>query len=159
MPQVHEVYLGLRSRVFAARPEDLGIVPGPEVPRVWAALMEWWQGDVPVTLLCVVDGTTSLYLGTGGGRLGAGNHPTVAGAARSFLDAAQSALAQMQSTTDHPLPSPGNIRFYALAFDGTYTAERPEEALVSGRDHLSPVFGAGSYVLEQIRRLDEGHPR
>ncbi len=150
------MYTGLRSQIFTVRPEGLGIAPSPELPHVWAALMEWWLADFAVTLVCVADGTTSLYLSTGGGVIGAGNHPTVARAARNFLIAAESALAWMQPVADFPLPSPGHVRFYARTFTATYTAERSEEALAGRQDDLWPLFGAGHEVLTQIRRVEEG---
>ncbi len=161
MPKPAKVYMGLRSQLFATRPEALGITPSPELPRVWAALMEWWHDDVAVTLVCVADGTTSLYLGTGGGLLGAGQHPAVASAARNFLVATESALAQMQPVrrflllTQFPLPSPGHVRFYALTFGTTYTVERSEEALGRRQDDLWSLFYAGQKVLTQIRLLEE----
>lgn len=155
MPRLHEIYTGLRSQIFAIRPEGVGIMPSSELPHVWAALMEWWLSDVAVTLVCVADGTTSLYFSNGGGVIGAGNHPTVARAAWNFLVAAESTLARMQPVADFPLPSPGHVRFYARAFTATYTAERSEEDLAGRRDDLWPLFGAGHEVLTQIRRLEE----
>jgi len=159
MPQPAPTYAGLRSQVFATRPEDVGITPSQALPHVWGALMEFQRPGAVVTLVALVDGTTSLYFSNGGGIIGAGSHPAVAEAARDFVAAAEAAHAQMQPAADFPLPAAGHVRFYALTFTGVRTAERPEEALVSRRDDLWPLFSAGNAVLTQIQLHGEHQSR
>lgn len=152
--QPSEVYMGLRSQVFNTRPSDVGITPDRTVSQVWAALMEWRLPDATATLLCLADGTTSLYLSHGGGVIGAGNHPAVAEAARDFLVTAAAARTRMQPASEFPLPSAGHVSFHVLTLTTAYTAERPEKALLGGGDDLSPLFNAGSRVLMEIDRLN-----
>lgn len=85
MPQPAQVSIGLRSQVFATRPEEVGIAPGPLLPHVWGAVMEFQRPGAAVTLVSLADGTTSLYFSNGGGIIGAGGHPPVAKATRDFL--------------------------------------------------------------------------
>jgi hypothetical protein len=110
------------------------------------------------SLVAVADGTTSLYLSTGGGVLGAGAHQAVRRASEAFLDAAEADLDRLQVVSDAPLPKTGAIRFHALTFESLRSAEVQERELVNGRSELAPLFAAGDEVLTQLRLIDQQQP-
>ena len=86
------IYLDLRAMVLGARPDEIGLAPTPERPRVWGVLMETGYPKGVATLVTLADGTTSLYLSTGGGTIGGGAHEAVASASRRFLAAVERTL-------------------------------------------------------------------
>lgn len=106
------------------------------------------------TLLSLADGTTSLYLSTGGGIIGGGQHESVRKAATAFLAAGEAALPQMTPTTEYPQASGGHARFYLLTYSGTLTAEAAEMALISDEHPLHALAAAGQGVITQLRLVD-----
>src|SRR5689334_9394559 len=74
----NEVFLALRGKVLGLDPAEVAITASPRLPRVWAVLMETGYPGAVATLAALADGTTSLYLSSGGGMIGAGGHTRVA---------------------------------------------------------------------------------
>jgi hypothetical protein len=149
--KAHEVFLGLRGQLLTTDPAELQLSPSQRLPRVWAVLMEMGLDKGTASLVAVADGTTSLYLSTGGGVLGAGEHQAVQHASEAFLDAAEAHLDRLQPVSEAPLPLTGAIRFHALTFDSLRSTEVAEAELVEGRSDLTPLFYAGDEVLTQLR--------
>src|SRR5579872_1246922 len=65
-----EVYAGLRMQALSVKPPDVGLPTSTESGAVLGLLMEFWATRATVSLVMLVDGTTSLYFGNGGGILG-----------------------------------------------------------------------------------------
>ena len=142
----------LRQQALSVSASDLGLSPGGS--KVWGVMMETAFPEAVATLVSFADGTTSLYLSSGGGTIGAGDHASVRTAAEAFLQIANDHLANFSPAHEFPLPEEGHVRFYVHTFDGVLTAERLEEELGEERDSLAPVFHAGHAVIGAIRELD-----
>jgi hypothetical protein len=95
-----EVYQGLRAQILGLDPASAGLAQGPEHQVLWGALMETGYPRGTATLMALADGTTSLYLSTGGGVIGGGFHDAVATAARSFLSELERHLAALRPDPD-----------------------------------------------------------
>jgi hypothetical protein len=101
-----------RSLLSDPRPDAAALVaPGT---TVWAVLMETGYPQGPVTLLAVGDGTTSLYLPTGGGVIGAGEHVAVRATATAFMVTVHAMRAAFSRATDIEFPAQGRVRMFAL---------------------------------------------
>lgn len=146
-----EEILDLRSMFLTRSPRNFGIVPTQDHPRVWAVLMDMGSSEGTATLLAVVDGTVSLYTSTGGGVIGAGEHPSIRRRAMKFISSAERYFEEFQKTSESPLPAPGRIRFYLMTFSGTFTGDFDENALGEGRHKLSKLFYAGHEVISAMR--------
>ena len=146
-----EEILDLRGIFFTRSPRDFGIVPTQDHPRVWAILMDMGSAEGTATLLAVVDGTVSLYTSTGGGIIGAGEHPSVRRRAMTFISTAEQYFEEFKKTTNSSLPTPGRIRFYLMTFSGTLTGDFDENALGEGHHKLSKLFYAGHEVISAMR--------
>ena len=145
-----EVYCGLRDQALRmAAAQGTGPV---------AALMETGYPGAVATLVAMADGTTSVYLSTGGGVIGAGTHPPVATAAAAFLKAAAEHVGHMEPATAYPLPLPNCTRFYVLTATGTFTAEAGDDDLGHNREPLSPVFHLAHAVISAVREHAEPGP-
>ena len=149
---------GLRRLVLSASPEDLGLAVDADPDRVHGVLMETGHDAAVVTIVSLIDGTTSLYVSTGGGTIGAGEHEPVAEATRAFVAMAQVFVGQTQPTESFDLPDPGRVRFQLLTVGGGRTAEAAENDLGLGRHPLSPLFHAGQDVITEIRLLSQQQP-
>lgn len=144
------VYSGLRSRAFSMRSSDVGITSS-KAQTAWGILMETGYPGATATLLALNDGTTSLYLSSGGGVIGAHSHETVRIANSQFLDVANLNIQHMKPTLSFPVPAMGETIFYVLTDGGTLTACAPEQELGNNRNVLSPLFYAGHEVITQLR--------
>jgi hypothetical protein len=149
----------LRDTALRLSPSEAGLSPSPDLPHVWGALMETGYPEGLATLVALADGTVSLYLGHGGGVMGAGEHASVREMARAFLRAAETHREALTPTADFPLPAVGRVRFYLLTFSGALTADADQTSLGEGRHPLSPLFYAGHDLLAEVRKASEASGR
>ena len=118
--------------------------------------METVHPQAVVTLVGVVDGTTSLYFSNGGGILGAGTKPPVADATARWLEAGSGVLPQLPEITDPPLPTEGMTQFVLVTPTGLRGAVAREAELGERRHELSGFFFAAQDVITQIRLTQSG---
>lgn len=146
-----EVYGQLREHVFALTAEEIGLAETEALPDVFGVVMEWVQGEAVVSLVSLGEGTTSLYLSTGGGVIGGGAHETVREATLAFLRTAQGSLALFRKRPDHPTPPAGTTRFHLLTRKGPRVADAPDAALRQPGHPLFPLYAGGQRVLTRFR--------
>jgi hypothetical protein len=150
-----DVYRGLRQMVLDLEPGAVGLADDPNSSAVWGALMDMGVAGGSATLVALADGTTSLYLSSGGGMIGAGGHAAVADATRAFLASLQEHLTELRRTDDVTVPREGRIAFLALTHKGRMRAEADEDDLGYGRHPLALTFRAAHDVLTELRLIDE----
>jgi hypothetical protein len=150
-----EVYQGLRAQILGLDPGSAGLAQGPEHEVLWGALMETGYPRGTATLMALADGTTSLYLSTGGGIIGGGFHDAVATAARSFISELERHLAALRPDPDAALPAVGRVIIRALTYTARMSTEASEDDLGHGRHQLSPAFHAAHRVITELRLIDE----
>lgn len=127
---------------------------------VWGAMMETGYANGTASLVCLGDGTTSLYTSTGGGMIGAGSQPAVVAANRAFLRSLTDHLRDLEHEPITWLPQPGRVVLRALTYEGHLATEAYEDDLGYGKHSLSPSFYAAHEVITQLRLIDEqGPPR
>jgi hypothetical protein len=145
-------YLRLRRMVLDLDPVA---VPTAELPRVWGAMMDTGYPNGTATVVCLADGTTSLYTSTGGGILGAGVHESVAVPSRQLLTLVEAHLNQMPPSTEDTLPDPDWVVMRALTFTDRRAVPAEEDELAYNRHALAAVFHAFHTVITQLRLLDD----
>jgi hypothetical protein len=153
-----EVYRGLRDQILSLDPAEVGLAATDAGDRLWGCLMETGYPNGTATLVCLRDGTTSLYTSSGFGIIGGGGHAAVVHANASLLAVLAAELDRLQRTEDRSLPAVGRTVIRALTHDGPRAYEAAEDDLGNGRDPLSPVFHAAHRVITQLRLIDT-HPR
>jgi len=153
--ELAEIYLDLRGRALAVTRELLD----PETAsagRVLALLMETGYPEAIATLVGLGDETTSMYFSNGGGTIGAGEHPQVAAATKSWLELAEQMLDDLPETpVDVQLPDEDETQFVAVTEAGLRAARVPQDTLAGGGHPLSPLFYAGHDVITAIRLVEE----
>ena len=145
----------LRDMALSVAAADLQLSPAPALPNVWGVLMDLGYPQATATLAVFADGTTSLYISSGGGVIGAGEHPPVREEAEKFLSVVESHIADFEPADETPYPRPGRVRFYVRTYKGTLTAEADEKDLGERRHKLAPVFHAGHAVITQMRLISQ----
>ena len=107
------------------------------------------------TLVALADGNASLYLSSGGGTIGGGEHAAVARAAKRLVAMTEESLDLMPQVSEDQLPANGRVVIRALTYDGVHAVEALEDDLGNERHQLSPVFYAAHDVITEIRRASE----
>ncbi len=156
VPEPVDVVKDLRTRVLSMSPADLGLSPSQQLPNVWGILMEIGYPETLAGLVVLADGTSSLYLGHGGGFIGGGEHASVRTASARFLSVADRYHAGLQATRTFPYPDVGRVKFYVLTFSGILFADADEEELVQKAHKLAELFYAGHGVLTELRLIEQG---
>lgn len=116
-------YTGLRKQAL-----EIKVTPNIEQAMaghpVYAAVVDMDMKNAVVTLVCVVDGSTSLYFSNGGGQLGLGQASAdIYKATVAFLHSAEQVIDKLPMATDYSLPTRGLHRVYLLTKDGAYFQE------------------------------------
>jgi hypothetical protein len=106
------------------------------------------------TLVAIADGTTSLYLGSGGGIIGAGGHENVAHDNRHLLVVAEANLASFSTGLADSLPAVNRVLITALTYSGPRRVEALEDDLGHSRHPAAPVFHAAHQVIGALRTVD-----
>lgn len=145
----------LRDKALSVTAAELSLAPTESHLNVWGVLMEIAYPQAVATLAVFADGTSSLYISTGGGVIGAGQHKPVRDESEKFLFAAQGLAEHLEPAEETPFPEPGRVRFYMRTFDDTVTAEATEQDLRSNHHGLGPLFHAGHAVITQMRLISE----
>jgi hypothetical protein len=107
------------------------------------------------TLAVVGDGTVSLYLSTGGGTIGAGEHDTVRAAGQRWLSMLQDGLRLLPATEPPDLPAEGRVVLRAITFGGQRAVEAAEDDLGHRRHPAAPLFHGAHDVLTEVRLASE----
>ena len=145
----------LRERSLTSPAADFGAPAGAEA---WLAAMEIAMPDVTMSLICGWDGTASVYMSTGGGVIGAGEHEAVARAAQTFVAEAGAWVDDMLPLPDLSYPGVGRVRFFARRADRCYVIEADQAELVDGMVELSGLYTLGQSVITHVRRASSSPP-
>jgi len=148
------VYTGLRDAVLDLDPSSVGIHRAPDAGTVWGLVMDWTLDDAVATVVSLADGTTSLYLSTGGGSIGAGEHPAAEAASINAVRLAEWMVDDVPEATESPLPARGRTSLTLLTFSGLRRFEDDNAAFEDGTSRLSPVANAMQDIIHEIRRAE-----
>jgi hypothetical protein len=149
------VFTGLRSQAFSLQRNNAGIPAPPSNAPIWGVLMELGLRKGTATMLALADGTTSLYLSTGGGVIGGQGHESVRKANAALIATANELRENLQPVTSLPVPEPGHTIFYART-DACVLSAGGQDRDLSDKSHpLSRLFHAGHAVLTELRLISE----
>ena len=149
------VYSGLRDQALSTKRTDVGISAPPHDAPVWGVLMETGYPEAIATLFTLSEGTTSLYLSSGGGVIGGHAHENVRRANAVFIKMANQFSQRMMTCESFPTPEAGQTIFYALTDSGILTGGGLEDDLGNERHPMSPLFHAGHAVITQLHQMSE----
>jgi hypothetical protein len=146
-----DIYDGLRSMALGLDPESLSVPDGEQWSGAAVAAMELGLGSGTAMIVAIADGTVSMYVSSGGGVIGSGEHAAVRNAADHFRTVVAESRDLLQVSGEPPHPVAGQVRFHARKLDGAFSAGAPEALLRTGRHPLAPLYAAGQDLLTEIR--------
>ena len=150
-----DVFSDLRSMALGLDPASIRTPPGEPWTGAAVAAMEQAVGGATATIVAVADGTVSMYLSTGGGVIGAGEHAAVRAEGQRFRTVIADSRGLLVRTAEFPLPRAGEVRIHARIGADRFTGVAPEALLRTGRHVLAPVYAAGQDLLTEIRLASE----
>jgi hypothetical protein len=151
-PPTQNPYLDLRQKILELGPD---VVDAP----LRAAALEIGMAGGVATIVCVADGTTSMYTSTGGGYLGMGRHEPVRRANAAFLAVVAAHLDSLTAVPDVPLPAQGDVNVAAVTADGLRLLHCSETDARKPSAAAYPMYVAAQDVVTQMRLVTEARPR
>ena len=159
IPEPARVIKALRGKVLSLYSQKIGLSQSNDSTCIWGVLMETGYPEGLMTLVVLADGTTSLYLGHGGGIIGGGEHVSVRKASRELLHNVGLYCGVLSPTKSFPYPNVGRVKFYVLTFTCILTADANDDELGNGNHNLSNLYYAGHAVIAELRNIDEKRPK
>lgn len=146
---------GLRNMAFSATPEQLGLSLPTDKTVVYGVIMDWEMGGATATTVSYQTGDASLYLSSGGGVIGGGQHQNVNSAAKQFVVLAQTFLDKATKTETTPLPKENVVKFYLLTNKGVYVGQEEMKNFENNISIWLGLFEEGNNVLTELRKTSE----
>jgi hypothetical protein len=146
---------GLRSMAFTVTPEQLGLSLPTDKAIVFGVIMDWEMGGATASTVAYQTGDASLYLSSGGGFIGGGQHQNVNSAAKQFVRMAQTFLGKAARTQTTPLPSTEEVRFYLLTNKGIFVGQEQMKNFENKSSSWLKLFEEGNIVLTEIRKNND----
>lgn len=146
---------GLRNIALTMTPEKLGLSLPADKIIVYGVVMDWGIKSVTATIVSYQTGDASLYVSTGGGVIGGGQHQNVNSASKQFVSLAQKFLDKATKTQVTSLPSTNEVKFYLLTNKGIFVGEEQVKNLDNNSSPWLKLFEEGNNVLTEIRKTSE----
>lgn len=148
--QKENPFNGLRQMALSATHEQLGLETSDK-NKVFGILMDWDLGDGIATVTAYETGDASMYLSSGGGVIGGGQHDNVRQAVFPYVQLGQEFLSKSKKTDSTPLPDKDCVRFYLLTNKGTYYAQEKMKNIENESSDWSRLFEEANKVLTELR--------
>ena len=125
-----------------------------------AYVMDWQVGGSQLaTLVSFDDGTTSIYLSSGGGIIGAGTIPSVQPVASEFRDTFKSLEKHFRPVSAWPPPSDGGFVFYLVDRESTRATTEFQGSELRSRNHpLTTLESIGQKLFTAVRTAKPESP-
>lgn len=146
---------GLRNMAFTPTPDQLGLSLPTDKDIVYGVIMDWEMGGSIATVVSYLSGDASLYLSSGGGVIGGGQHQNVNLEAKKFVQMAQNYLSKASKTEETTLPKSDAVKFYFLTNKGKYVCQENISNFEKNTSELLPLFEEGNKVLSELRIVSE----
>jgi hypothetical protein len=145
----------LRAMAFSATPEQLQLSLPSDKTVVYGVIMDWGIDTATATIVSYQTGDASMYLSSGGGVIGGGQHQNVNSAAKHFVSLAQSYLDKAEKSETNSLPPQDEVKFYLLTNKGTYVGQESMRNFEDNSSAWLPLFEEANKVLTELRMTTE----
>lgn len=120
-------------------------------------IVDWGlgPGEEAATIVCMNDGSASMYVSSGGGIIGAGGHESVRSLIAPLLQEAVAVRRLFQKIEVVPPPKAGTMRFTLITREGFLSVEETVEELSAGRGPLAVLGNAVQQFITAINEVPE----
>jgi hypothetical protein len=147
-------YDGLRQMAFGVTADQLGLTD-LKSHDIYGVIMDWDLGEGLMTLVTYITGDASMYLSTGGGVIGGGQHDNVNKASKQFVKLADKYLDKTVKTELTPIPDKNCVRFYFLTTNGNYYAQEQMINFENSTSQWLEFFEEANRVITELRMTTE----
>jgi hypothetical protein len=147
-------YDGLRQMAFGVTTEQLGL-KDLKAGDIYGVIMDWDLGEGIMTLITYKTGDASMYLSTGGGIIGGGQHENVNKASKQFVKLADNYLDKAVKTDLTTIPDKNCVRFYFLTTKGKYYAQEQMINFENKTSQWMDYFEEANKVISELRLTTE----
>jgi len=148
-------FTGTASLRMNALTAPLPALPADALGKGSVALLDMSAGNGMASVISYADGTTSLYLSSGGGVIGVGADPQARDESRAFLALAEASLDVLPPAVDIGEIPPGEVRVLVRIGDQVYGASAPKDLVRVAGHPLNKLWVQGQRVLTLIRLISE----
>jgi len=146
---------GLRNMAFSATPEQLKLSLPTDKTIVYGIIMDWGMNGATATIVSYQTGDASLYLSSGGGVIGGGQHENLSSAAKHFVSLGQSFLDKATKTEKTTLPETDVIKFYLLTNKGIFVGQEQMKNFENRSSTWLSLFEEANLLLTELRKTTE----
>ena len=143
-------YAEMRNMAFSVTSEQLGL-SRIDKNDVYGIVSEMDMNGATATVVTYLTGETSLYLSTGGGFIGAGQHESVQKVVKKYVENGHIYIEKATKVEKSELPKSGMTNFNFLTESGIYSISKSLSELESGKSEFSNLFVELNEVISQIR--------
>jgi hypothetical protein len=143
-------YVDMRNMAFTVTSEQLGINQ-IDKNEVYGIVSEMDMDGGSVTVVTYVTGDASIYLSSGGGFIGAGQHESVQKVVKEYVKNGQNYLEKATKVEKSELPKSGMANFNFLTKNGIYSISQSLNGLESGKSEFSNLFAELNEVITEVR--------
>ena len=143
----------LRQIMLHLKPHDIHATV--DYNLVYAAIVDMAMEDRTISLVCVVDGTTSLYISTGGGQVGIGEIDEVGKATIAFLHSSEQVLDKLTAVSEFPYPEDKKHIVYLVTTSGVFSQEFDVEEIGKYPKELQYLHSLYQNVLTKIDEVNK----
>lgn len=148
-------YTKLRQMALQVTQKDLGLHLDDQNKSIYGIVMDWEMDGATATVVSFATGDASLYLSSGGGVIGGGQHENVNSASKAFVAEAAKYLDKAAKTDATPLPSTDCIKFYIITNKGIYAGEEKMKNIENETSKWYGVFEEANKVISELRIVSE----
>jgi hypothetical protein len=152
--QLDNPYNDLRKMALERTAQDLAL---SEIGKdeIYGVIMDWDLGTGIMTLVTYKTGDASMYLSSGGGVIGGGQHEKVNKAAIQFVTMAKEYSREAEKAIATPLPDRDCVRFYFLTITGIYFKQEQMANFENESSSLLKYFEEANKVITELRLTTE----
>lgn len=143
-------YLDMREMAFNTKVDQIGLENIAD-DKVYGLITEIAMNPGSVTVVSFLTGDTSIYLSSGGGFIGAGQHEEVRKMVAEKVDGFQKFIYKANKIDKPDLPEDGTVNFNFLTKNGIYLITQNMADLESGKSEQSSLFTEVNQIITQIR--------
>lgn len=146
-------YASMRKLAFSFTHEDMGVKLGNDYQVFGAVVDMGISSSDTATMICFIDGTTSLYFSNGGGIIGAGQHEAVKNAVLKFLEECYQTLpVTKQAESIDILPEENHHTFYLFTKAGVFSVNIDINDVQKNKEYQL-LFYESQMVLNEIKKV------
>tara|TARA_R110002049_G_scaffold226185_2_gene398183 strand:+ start:12697 stop:13275 length:579 start_codon:yes stop_codon:yes gene_type:complete len=149
-PIVQNPYMDMRNMAFSIKADQIGLENITD-DKVYGLITEMNMNPATASVISFLTGDTSLYLSSGGGFIGAGQHEEVRKIVVNKVNEFQKYLSKVNKIDEPILPDEGTVNFNFLTKNGIYSVTENMADLESGKSEFSELFTEVNEIITQIR--------